>query len=98
MKIPSSRLYEGFGLVKGVEPVPWGRVRGYLLFPWYGTWVTVAVAAVLFLVVTPLMYLTSERWLAFVGVAISLGFVIDAVATTMIVFLRNRRKKRPKRS
>ncbi|MBC7592417.1 MAG: hypothetical protein H7288_00470 [Kineosporiaceae bacterium] len=98
MKIPSSRLYEGFGMLKGVEPVPWGRPRGSFLYPWYMTWVTFAAGAVVFLVVTPLMLLTSERWLAFVGLAFASVFVIDAVATTMIVFLRNRRKKRPKRS
>lgn len=98
MKIPSSRLYEGFGMVKGVEPVPWGRVRGFLLFPWYGTWVTFAVGAVLFLVVLPLGMLTSERWLAFVAVALLPVYVFDAVATTMIVYLRNRRKRHPKRS
>ena len=98
MKIPSSSLYEGFGVVKGVEPVPWGKVRGTLLFPWYGTWVTFAASGILFLVVLPLGMLTSERWLAFVAVAFVPVFLIDAVATTMIVFLRNRRKKRSKRS
>lgn len=98
MRIPSTQFYDGFGLVKGVDPVPWGRPRGSALFPWYVTWVTLLVAAVLFLVVLPVGMLTGERWLAFVAVALLPFFWVDAIGTTMIVFIRNRRKKRSKRS
>ena len=91
---PLKDRYEGFGLVKGVEPVPWGRVRGTFVLPGYTTWVTMAVAGVVFLVVSPLMLLTSERWLADVGVSLISLCVVDLIATTTIVVRRNRRRRK----
>ena len=91
---PLKDRYEGFGLVKGVEPVPWGRVRGGFVLPGYGTWVTIAVAGSVFLVVLPLMLLTSERWLADVAISLIFVCVVDLIATTTIVVRRNRRRRK----
>ena len=98
MKIPSTQFYEGLGVVKGVAPVPWGRPRGSAFFPWYMTWVSLLLGAAVFLVVIPLGTLTSDRWPAFLGVALLFVCWLDVGGTTMIVFIRNRRKKRSKRS
>ena len=90
--------YEGFGALKGVQPVPWGRVRGSVMFPWYFTWVTACGFGFVLFVVAPLLWLTEARWLSLVGISVVPVLWIDWIATTVIVVRRNRRKKRSKRS
>ena len=91
---PFSADFDPLGLVKGIEPVPWGKVQAAPMLPGYFTWIFLSLGLVAFLVITPLSFLTSASWPTAVFLSLLSVCAADYVATTTIVVRSKRRKKR----
>ncbi len=91
---PDSNPYEGFGLLKGVDPVPWGRVRVNPVLPGYVTWFGLVAGLVGLGVFGPMLWLTTDFWPIPVILTLCALFWVDFVATTTVIVRRKRRKKR----
>lgn len=70
----------------------WGVVLSTPFYPWYFTWVTLAATVFMFAWVVP-MELTDERWMAFVAVSAMPVIWADIIATTVIIYRRNRHNR-----
>lgn len=72
--------------------VRWGVVLSLPIYPWYFTWVSLAAAVFMF-AWGGLFAVTDERWMTIVAFSAIPIFWSDIIATTVIIYRRNRHNR-----